>query len=213
MASYPGLSWGGVPEGVPLDEVELMRLRESRRLEQPGSLYPWRDGVPSVQQLGKLSRKWCNYDGAPEKLIQTLKPAIDPGKPLQPRLYNGRPVWELDPMHSFRFTPYTQNEPASSGLLGDGYWALVATGSASGFPGAARLGKHGEAMRLAKHGDTSCFCSYRPSEKETPGSLYPPLGIWIRGRPWEPPTEHSDTTPRDVPQFLLERVGGAQYGA
>ncbi|KAJ1474795.1 hypothetical protein T484DRAFT_1751433 [Baffinella frigidus] len=182
----------------------------------PGIISQWgecswplaHDGVPSVDQLGIVSRRWYNSAGVPENMLQTLTPATEPGNPRQPRLYNGRPVWELDTLHSFRFTPFTH----SSGLLGDGYWALIADGSASAFPGPSRLGKYGDATRRAKHGDTSCFCPYRPSEKETPGSLYPPLGVWIRGRPWEPPPQHSDIL-RTMPQFSLERVGGAQYGA
>ena len=192
MAAY-----GNYP-GYEYDEANLLLVR---------------GGITSVEQLGKLSRRWYNSEGLPGNLVQTLTPATEPGNPMHPRVYNGRPVWELDAMHAFRFTLYNQNEPSCSGLLDDGYWALVGTGTASGFPGSARLGKHREAMRLAKHGDTSCFCSYRPREKETPGCLYPPLGVWIRGRPWEPPAAYPDTFPRNLPQFSLERVGGAQYGA
>jgi len=135
----------------------------------------------SAQDLGNLCMRRYNYDGNLEADSTILK--------LAPMVFNGRPVWEMDYHHAICFTP--SKEPSADGR--DGFWAI------------ANLTNASEVSR----GEACAFCLDRPRAMETPGSPYPPMGIWIRGRPWL----RDMCFPRDKPQFSLERVGGSEYGA
>jgi hypothetical protein len=131
-----------------------------------------------------------NEDGTLKAETTLLTVEKDPENPLQPRLFNGRPVWEMGMHQSFCFTPFPKDPPSPDGR--DGYWGLANLTS----------------MHGVSHGEAFCFTLDRPREMETPGSLYPPLGIWIRGRPWLRDT----CFPHDKPQYYLWSAQG-EYGS
>jgi len=73
-------------------------------------------------ELGNLCMRSYDGDGKlkDETTILTLEQDAD--NPLQPRLFNGRPVWELGVYFSLCFTPFSKDDPSPDGR--DGYWAI-----------------------------------------------------------------------------------------
>lgn len=91
-------------------------------------------------------------------------------------VHNGKPVWDWDLHHSFCWV-------LDSGNQAGGFWALA------------------NLHMLSDRGEATGICFDMPQHAGSGGS-YPPLGAWVRGRPWD----RSTTYPHNEPCFMLERA-------